>query len=81
VCDVQIYLNGTECCRVQRFDRLGFMNELDQSALGYVFEQVDAGGMEPLSLPQKLPVVGDIVQFFSNHFPYRFALAAAYDAG
>jgi hypothetical protein len=79
--NVQIYLKDNECCHVQRSDRLGFMNELDQSALGFVFEHMDMGAMQPLVSSQQLPSVGDILPFISNHFPYNYALAAAYDTG
>jgi len=72
----QIYLNGSECCRVFGDDRIGFYNERHEGPLGYEFTQaalVLHGNVEP-----ELHARHD---FDPLRFPYRFALAAAFDTG
>ena len=78
----QIYLNGTGCCRVQPSDRLGFTNELDTTALGYVFETFNVGDLSSdVNSGSQLPHLGDVIDFVPNLLPYRYALSAAYDTG
>jgi len=82
-CYAQIYLNGSECCGVERSDRLGFVNERSQGALGYLFK---SSGVANWFAPPPfnfslLSSVGDVVTFDTLSFPYAFALAAAYDTG
>ena len=79
----QIYLNGSDCCGVERSDRLGFVNEGNFGALGYQFR---AAGVDnwfartPFNV-SLLPTLGDVVTFDTLSYPYAFALTAAYDTG
>ena len=79
----QIYLNGSECCGVERSDRVGFVNELSVGALGYQLEShgVDNWFARSPFNGSMLPTVGDVVTFDTLSVPYAFALTAAYDTG
>ena len=79
----QISLNGSDCCRVESSDRLGFINEGHHGALGYQFQLSGVGNwwaVEPFNVTM-LPTIGDVVAFDTLSFPYAFALTAAYDTG
>jgi len=67
---------------VQPSDHLGFTNELDVSALGYVFETFRVGNLQPhIDMDSELPQLGDVIDFDKNLLPYNYALTAAYDTG
>jgi len=74
VWSTQVYLSGSECCRVLLADRLGVYNERHEAPVGYVFTETASvlyGNVEPQP--------GTVHQFDQLRFPYEFALAAAYD--
>jgi len=78
-----MYLNGSECCRVQSSDRLGLVNEANNGGLGYLFQSAGVDNwfaLEPFNV-SLLPTVGSIVTFDTLSYPYAFALTAAYDTG
>jgi len=79
----QIYLGGSECCGVERSDRLGFVNEGASGALGYQFRSsgVDNWFAQAPHNISLLPAIDDVVTFDTLSFPYAFALTAAYDTG
>jgi len=76
VCAVQIYLNASECCEVFGDDRLGLYNERHEGPIGYEFVDVASVQYEHIE-----PRLHDVRDFDQLRFPYKFALAAAFDTG
>jgi len=78
-----VYLNGSDCCGVERLDRLGFVNEGHTAAIGHQFQSngVDNWFVRAPFNTSLLPNIGDSVTFDTLSFPYEFALTAAYDTG
>ena len=68
---------------MERSDRLGFVNELNNGALGYEFQSTGVNnGLAPAPFNSSLlPTVGHPVKFDFLTMPYAFALSAAYDVG
>ena len=75
----QVQLSGAECFMALPGDLIAFMNEHDQSPVGYLFKP--GISVQFYSLNDTFPQINEAVAFDTITLPYEFAVQAVIDNG